>query len=197
MTPLTTEQIDAMSAGIQLDVLVAEKVMGESKPTELHEEGHLEAIRSVGGNWICWPEYERGDECEWTPLPFSTDLMAAWKVVSLFEPWVCRFQSADGFIHFTCSHWADHGDCIEHVWTEEEEKMEDDPKPWSFHIHLGLLAERGGVPPHWNHGDRFCAFGPTAPLAICRAVLKAISGPANTDASRSAEATTPTSSSGK
>jgi len=141
MTRLTTEQIDAMSAGYELDTLVAEKVMGEIMPTASHDRAHLEPINSVGENWICWPEYEHGDKCEWAPLPFSTDLMAAWKVVSQFEPWVCRFQSADGFIHLTCGHWADHGNCIEHRWTEEEEKLEADPEAWSLHIHLGLLAK--------------------------------------------------------
>jgi hypothetical protein len=173
-TLLTTEQIDAMSAGYELDALVAEKVMGEIMPTAPHDRTHLEPIKSVGENWTCWPEYERGDKCEWAPLPFSTDLTAAWKVVSLFEPWVCRFQSADGFIHLTCGHWADHGNCIEHKWTEEEEKLEGDPEAWSFHIHLGLLAKGGEGPPHWKHRDQFCAFGPTASLAICRAVLKAM-----------------------
>jgi len=176
MTVPTTDQIDAMSAGIELDMLVAERVMGENRPTEPHEEHHLEPIRSLGENWVCWPEYERGDECEWTPLPFSTDMTAAWKVVSLLDPWVCRFQSADGFIHLTCAHWANHGDCVDHAWTEEEENMENDPHPWSFHIHLGLMAEGGGGPRHWKHQDRFCALGGTAPLAICRAALKAIRG---------------------
>ncbi|HSE87647.1 MAG TPA: hypothetical protein VLJ79_15595, partial [Candidatus Binatia bacterium] len=98
MTRLTTEQIDTMSEGTELDALVAEKVMDEIMPTAPHDQAHLEPIKSVGENWVCWPEYERGDKCEWAPLQFSTDLMAAWKVVSRFEPWVCRFQSADGFI---------------------------------------------------------------------------------------------------
>jgi hypothetical protein len=174
MSLLTTEQIDAFPAGVELDAFVAERVMGERRPTELHEHTHFEPIGSAAGNWICSPEYERGDKCEWTPVPFSTDLKTAWRIVNLFEPWVCRFQSADGFIHLTCGHWASHGDCIGHTWTEEEERMEDDPRPWSFHIHLGLLGERGGGPPHWKHQDRFCALGPTAALAICRAGLKAM-----------------------
>jgi hypothetical protein len=81
MTRLTTEQIDVMTAGHELDALVAEKVMGEIMPTAPHDRAHLEPIKSNGENWICWPEYEHGDKCKWAPLPFSTDLMAAWKVV--------------------------------------------------------------------------------------------------------------------
>ena len=63
-----------MSAGYELDALVAEKVMDEIMPTAPHDRAHLEPIRSNGENWICSPEYEHGDKCEWSPLPFSTDL---------------------------------------------------------------------------------------------------------------------------
>jgi hypothetical protein len=176
MNSLTTEQIDALPAGIDIDSLVAERVMAEHKPTETHDEVHLQPMTSTGGNWICSPEYDHGDKCEWVPLPFSTDINAAWRIVNVLEPWVCRLKSADGFFHLTCGHWADHGDCIVQTWTEAEERMEEDPRPWSFHIHLGLLAERGGGPAHWKHQDRFCALGPTAPLVICRAALKSLAG---------------------
>ena len=171
-----TDPFNAIPAGYELDRLVAEKVMGETEPTFPHELAHLDPEKSAGGDWVCWPEYERGDVCEWTPLPFSTDTTAAWKVVDRFVPWVCRFKSADGFIHLSCGHWADHGQCVDYAWTREEEGLEDDPQPWSFHIHLGLLGENSGCPVHWKHQDRFCARAPTAALAICRAALKAILG---------------------
>lgn len=130
----TTDRFNGIPAGYELDRLVAEKVMGETEPTFQHELAHLDPEKSAGGDWVCWPEYERGDVCEWTPLPFSTDLTAAWKVVDRFVPWVCRFKSADGFIHLSCGHWADHGRCVDYAWTQEEEGLEDDPQPWSFHI---------------------------------------------------------------
>jgi hypothetical protein len=46
MTRLTTDQIDAMTAGYELDALMAEKVMGEIMPTAPHDRAHLEPIKS-------------------------------------------------------------------------------------------------------------------------------------------------------
>jgi hypothetical protein len=77
---LSAEQLDQLPAGQELDALVAEKVMEEAKPLVGHEDVHLEPRKSCGGNWLCWPEYDRGDMCEWAPAPFSTDIRAAWEV---------------------------------------------------------------------------------------------------------------------
>jgi hypothetical protein len=183
MTRLTKEQIDAMSSGYELDALVAEKVMGEIMPTAPHDQAHLEPIKSSWRELDMLASTSTGISANGHPLRSGSDLMAAWKIVSRFEPCVCRFQSADGFIHLTCGHWADHGNCIEHRWTEEEEKLEDDPEAWSFHIHLGLLAEGDESPAHWKHGDRFCAFA----YALYLNGLKAIATSAQTKSQVSIE----------
>jgi hypothetical protein len=78
------EDILKMEAGRELDVLVAEKVMGEIKPVYSHEF-HIEPKWSIGGNWYCLPEYSSGDICEWQPKPFSTYIAAAWEVVEKIQ----------------------------------------------------------------------------------------------------------------
>jgi hypothetical protein len=77
---LSAEQVDQLPAGQELDALVAEIVMEEARPLVGHDDVHLEPRKSRGGNWLCWPEYDRGDVCEWAPVPFSTDMRAAWEV---------------------------------------------------------------------------------------------------------------------
>ena len=77
---LSTEQVDQLPAGQDLDALVAERVMEEAKPQVRHDDVHLEPRKSSGGNWLCWPEYDRGDVCEWVPAPFSSDRREAWAV---------------------------------------------------------------------------------------------------------------------
>ncbi len=145
--------------------------MGVAKPTDQVHASHLDPV-FYGAYWHCSPDYDEGDICEWRPIPFSTDLRAAWEVVEKLEPLVCRFETADGFIHLECGHWADHGECAQSEYADTEG---EDPAPWSFHIHLGMLGQGGDYPRHWTHGAKYCARGATAPLAICRAALKAVS----------------------
>ena len=68
--------LDTLSAGADLDAMVAEFVMGEARPTHEHVHAHIQPIGSPGGNWLCIPRYENGDVCEWVPLPFSTAVSA-------------------------------------------------------------------------------------------------------------------------
>jgi len=165
--------LDSLSAGQHLDAIVAESVMGEPRPTTEHDHVHIHPIASPGGNWLCIPCYEHGDNCEWVPLPFSTSISAAWRLVEKLEPLVSRFQSADGFVHLASGHWADHGDCLTCETPVEDEQADLDPLPWSFHIHLGLLSTNPDIPAHWAHSQHFCARASTAPLAICLAALNA------------------------
>lgn len=103
---MTRDEILAMPAGRELDTLVAENVMGETKPIYAHEPGHLLAIKH--GSWYCLPEFDKGDECEWRAQSFSSDISAAWEVVEKlkeFKPiinydpfhkkWFVRFNGGE------------------------------------------------------------------------------------------------------
>lgn len=68
--------------------LIAEKVMGEPKPTELPEwdiafngwiSGRPEM--SKGENWMCATLYSHNDVPEWIPLNFMGHIECAWRVV--------------------------------------------------------------------------------------------------------------------
>lgn len=82
---MTKEEILKMEAGEELDRLVAE-VMGEPMP-EFTPENALELqlagspVKSPKGNWLCLCRYDEGDIPTWRPLPYSTDISAAWSVV--------------------------------------------------------------------------------------------------------------------
>lgn len=119
-------------------------------------------------------EYDVMQKDRWHPV--SSDIAAAWTVVEKIAPLVGDFNYADGYFHLTYADSADHGDnkrgCDPHVG--ETELDEDDGRQWSCHLHLGLVCENNDTPKHWKHGELFCATGRTAPLAICRAALKAL-----------------------
>jgi|ERR1051326_1170112 hypothetical protein len=74
---------EALKAGQELDTLVAEKVMGESRP-EYFPEQALESqlsgnpIKSELGNWLLLCDYEEGDIPTWHPIAFSTNIAAAF-----------------------------------------------------------------------------------------------------------------------
>ena len=77
---LTESEIDLLG-GKDLNTAVAEYIFGEKKPTVgLHEEGHIYPITS-GQGWMCSPQYDLGDDCEWEPFPFGTDISCAWSIV--------------------------------------------------------------------------------------------------------------------
>ena len=69
--------------GEELNVAIAELVMGEPCPTEDMEpfSGLTDWPVSAGGNWIFRRVYEHGDVPEWHPQEFSIDIRAAWLVV--------------------------------------------------------------------------------------------------------------------
>ena len=83
---MNKDEILAMGAGRELDILVAIQVMKELKPIfipkdvlELQLAGS--PIKSPKGNWLCLCEYDEDDIPTWQPLCYSTDISAAWKVV--------------------------------------------------------------------------------------------------------------------
>ncbi|GAI80038.1 unnamed protein product [marine sediment metagenome] len=86
-------EILVMEAGEELDRLVATEVMGEPVP-EFTPENALDLqlagspVKSPKGNWLCLCRYGEGDIPTWRPLPYSTDISAAWLVVEkLAEGW--------------------------------------------------------------------------------------------------------------
>jgi hypothetical protein len=79
---MKTDYIENMPAGTELDTLIAEKVMGEDKPTYTHDHDDvMQIIYSDKKAWACLPEYDNGDICEWRPKPFSSSILLAWEVV--------------------------------------------------------------------------------------------------------------------
>ncbi|GAJ12734.1 unnamed protein product, partial [marine sediment metagenome] len=112
------DTILAMEVGDELDKLVAVEVMGELMP-EFTPQNALDLqlvgspVKSPKGNWLCLCRYDEGDIPTWRPVPFSTDISAAWQVVdkmfelgyamrllhlgSKFYPeyWYCHFQPKD------------------------------------------------------------------------------------------------------
>ena len=89
---VTKEEILTMEAGRELDRLVAVEVMNEAMPSLIPEDALAlqlagSPIKSPGGNWLCLCEYEEGDIPTWHPLPFTTDISAAWLVVNKFCNW--------------------------------------------------------------------------------------------------------------
>jgi len=83
----------AIEAGEELDKLVATEVMGEPMP-ELTPQNALDLqlvgspVKSPKSNWLCLCRYEEGDIPMWRPLPYSTDISAAWQVLEkLTEVW--------------------------------------------------------------------------------------------------------------
>jgi len=76
----------AMEAGEELDRLVATEVMGEPIPAPAPDDSlRLQLAgsppESPRGNWVCLCRYSEGDIPIWHPLPFSTNISAAWLVV--------------------------------------------------------------------------------------------------------------------
>lgn len=73
----------ALKAGLKLDALIAERVMGEPRP-EYFPDHALELqlagnpIKSELGNWMLLCDYEEGDIPTWRPIAFSADAAAAF-----------------------------------------------------------------------------------------------------------------------
>ena len=143
MTDLTGEQIDAMPAGHEMDVLVAEHVMEWERldswmgsPLAKGWDGFWD------GEWVKWiimPESDDENRAKlWSP---STDIVAAWQVV---EKLVENCDGRDFFIE---------------CWGDGE---------WFVASHpLGYSSRK----PQANCDGKETG-KPSAPLAICRFALK-------------------------
>lgn len=87
---MTKEEIIAMEAGEELDKLIAIEVMAESAPNLIPENAldlqlAGDPVKSPMGCWVCLCRYDEGDIPMWRPVPFSTDISAAWQVVEKVE----------------------------------------------------------------------------------------------------------------
>lgn len=69
--PLTRNDIDNLQAGQKIDELVAEIVMGEPHPGKFDKPEY-------------WVLHVRKPD-EWSPLPFSSELWAAWQIIDTFD----------------------------------------------------------------------------------------------------------------
>lgn len=82
---MNREEILSMEAGEELDSLMATDIMEEPMP-ESTPENALDfqlagnPIESPKRNWVCLCSYDEGDIPTWRPLPYSTDIWAAWQV---------------------------------------------------------------------------------------------------------------------
>lgn len=67
-------QTDELLAGRELDMLIAEKVMGQT----VREEHHKDFPQTVVCRWISETEMLPG---------YSTDISAAWEIIEHLRPW--------------------------------------------------------------------------------------------------------------
>lgn len=139
---MTSEEIDQLPAGPELDVLVAQKVMG------------FEIMRSALQTRDGFPTYRhRHPERDWDWMEmavpqFSTEIAAAWLLVEKLKEIDRAMAVCD----------RSYGSI----------KIEGD-RPWEAGFINGQKLAH-------DPGQFVQAFGPTAPLAICRAALKAVMG---------------------
>jgi len=120
---MTKEEILAMEANEELDKLVAVEVMNELMSDLFIPEDALELqlagspIKSGGGNWVCLCKYEEGDIPKWHPLPFSTDISAAWQVVEKLR----SMEDGEGKSLLCCLNiYSDHDECWDIRWCYSE-----------------------------------------------------------------------------
>jgi len=141
--------IDDLQGGGELDALIAEKVMGWKK---VYCQTIFETIRGLPP-WTRWWGQKQNAEGRWrkTDLPkYSGDISAAWEVV-------------EKLLDFRIYHGASEGGYA------------GGPE-WTAYCRIGSLGN-----PFWPSGQPtnetyrgISGNAPTAPLAICRAALKAV-----------------------
>ena len=146
---MRSAEIDALPTGRELDVLVAEKVFGEAKPS-----GNPINTGSISGIWNCFESWggqawtaefsrETHDWC-FVPRPFSIDIAAAWEVVE--KVWERIPKTPYGVYRFLLNRYDYNGSYVCEFALDEQ-------GDWRTHS-VGKAD--------------------TAPLAICRAALKAV-----------------------
>ncbi len=132
--------VDKLEAGLELDALVAAKVMGAAaRRHNWVEAGYPGSLDSWTACEYCGKKITQAIEKDSCPPPYSTDIAAAWEVVELFQKRGTinlRFFQGGG------------------------------PEvAWKVRIRPDIL--RDGDPGVEEAAE-------TAPLAICRAALKAV-----------------------
>lgn len=124
-----------MPAGREMDVLIAEKVMGWRR-----HNAHGDWWETSDGR--CFVVKNSGFSAQYDPMPelpaFSTDVADAWNVIEEMKSTWGKFMLS-------------YGPYLVGV----ENKLKDG---WQ-------------LAPEW--GNSVCGYGETAPLAICRAAIKA------------------------
>jgi hypothetical protein len=150
-----------VNIGSELDIIVAEEVMGEKKPT-LTVDPHLvltrglvgeDTLKSPLGCWYLICLYEHGDVPEWVPMPYSTDIETAMTILTRENSrlvWSWRLSSRGGF-YFRLGHGSirDTGRLIK--------------------------ANQWWLEYNTPGGDKKGPYADTAPLAICLAALQSCS----------------------
>jgi hypothetical protein len=124
---MTTEQIDKMPEGREMDALIAEKVMGLNVKPVFHPKNELKFM--PGFVWRYEDAWEHPEIKD-----YSTDIAKAWEVVEKLNT---------------------------HIIIERLEYRED------WYCEISGISNSAGEQLH-------STTAPTAPLAICRAALKAV-----------------------
>lgn len=154
-----------MNAGRELDALVAEKVMGEKRPAPTNNEVFARdaligtimgnPIPSEDGAWRSITSFDAGDEPEWIPRPYSTDIAAAWEVLERISEQGWCLELAD----YRNSRKVDEPGWWWELGRWEEIKDEYAPREMTH-----------GLTHYWELDGGASA----APLAICLAALHAV-----------------------
>jgi len=157
--------IENMPAGREMDALVAEKVMEEQRPARTGNE--MDALRgsisgipseSANGSWfLTTTGFEDGDSPIWLPKPYSTDIAAAWEVVEKIRE--LRHAANESLRTAVDEEGEPSGEIYDHIAFALE--LWPDCSGWDVNIY---------DPPAMYA----TAKADTAPLAICRAALKAM-----------------------
>lgn len=140
------DDIMQLQAGREMDALVAELVMGESKPSLdgiTIDDVFRHNTYSPGGAWYITAQFENGDIPYWDPVRYSTDIADAWKIIEKLR------AEGKGIQVMTVSDW----------------DVDDSPIIWQCFISAtSRIFSRPQMGDAWANAN-------TAPLAICRAAL--------------------------
>lgn len=140
---MNESDIDSLGFGSELNELIAIEIMGEERPDDVHDS-HLDILMH-GASWYCLPEFEEGDECLWSAVPYSSEWKHMGNLIEkiLDDNW-----------------WSDiGGDFFLENWQDNE---------W-----VCCNRAPGSRKERWTLVPVFYAVGKTPMLAVCRAALKA------------------------
>lgn len=163
---MTPEDIDKMPAGREMDALVAEKVIGWSGIFWLDKE----PTGAPPNSHAPYPVHIKH---------YSTRFESAGLVFDKLALLVGGWKYCDGFATLVFAESANHSDARHECGVNDGQVRDEEgdyTRHWSCHFHIGScgISDSPEIPDHWKVGDKFCAMGETAMLAICRAALKAV-----------------------